>query len=69
MNAARLLCCSIAERRRGRQRARLLRWMDELSHIYIKRIDQRELGTLDFSARVRAGVDVNPGEGLDAAQD
>ena len=38
-----------------------------LSHLY-QRVNQPELGTLDFSARVRAGVDLNPGEALDAVQ-
>lgn len=39
-----------------------------LSHLY-QNVTQPKLGTLDFSARARAGVDVNPGVDLDAAQD
>ena len=39
-----------------------------LSHLQVyQNVNQPELGTLDFSARARAGVDLNPGEGLDAA--
>lgn len=42
--------------------------MDEqaLSHLY-QNLHQLELGTLEFSARVCAGVDLNRGETLDAA--